>query len=46
MFLDFSANLLTFLASLDVQRIGSIGSMFTIVAAMTSALQFTVDVKY
>ena len=38
MFLDFSANLLTFLASLDIQRIASIGSMFTIVAAMTSTL--------
>lgn len=39
MLLDFSANVLTFLASLDIQRIGSIGSMFTIVAAMTMAQQ-------
>jgi len=37
MFLDFSANLLTFLASLDIQRIASIGSMFSIVAAMSMA---------
>jgi len=39
MFLDFSANLLTFLASLDVEGIASIGSMFAIVAAMTMAQQ-------
>ena len=41
MFLDFSANLLTFLASLDIQRIAPIGSMFAIVAAMTSTLRFS-----
>jgi len=38
MFLDFTANLLSFLASLDVKGIASIGSMFSIVAAMTSTL--------
>jgi len=39
MFLDFTANLLIFLASLDIKGITSIGSMFAIVAAMTSTLQ-------
>jgi len=37
MLLDFTANLLIFLASLDVNRIASVGSMFAIVAAMTMA---------
>jgi len=37
MFLDFTANLLIFLASLDIKRIASIGSMFAIVAAMSMA---------
>jgi len=39
MLIDFIANVMTFLASLDIQRIASIGSMFTIVAAMTMAQQ-------
>src|SRR5258706_4917341 len=39
MLLDFTANLLIFLASLYINRIAPIGSMFAIVAAMTSALQ-------
>ena len=39
MFLDFTANLLIFLASLDIEGIASIGSIFAIVAAMTSMLQ-------
>lgn len=39
MLLDFTTNLLIFLASLDIKGIGSIGSMFAIVAAMTSTLQ-------
>lgn len=38
MFLDFTANLLIFLASLDINRIAPIGSMFAIVAAMSSTL--------
>jgi len=37
MFLDFTANLLIFLASLDIKGIASIGSIFAIVAAMTMA---------